>query len=156
MNTEKDSEKLAAGTKRSLPAFILRFFGLAPISQVVARDEILNLAQKELGKSQLLEALNRGLILDAIGILDGEKPLIDWRDPHEPELLRKLCEQIEAHRPKPFYQNDLQKEDVILALIEVGLGAKLVNEILAKLGFPLAPFPAQNVLQHKPESKSHE
>lgn len=38
----------------------------------------------------------------------------------------------------------LQREDVILALMEVGLGAKLVNDALLKLGFPLAPFPSQN------------
>lgn len=38
----------------------------------------------------------------------------------------------------------LNKDDVILALMDVGLGPKLVNECLRKLGFPIAPFPSQN------------
>ncbi len=38
----------------------------------------------------------------------------------------------------------LHRNDVILALMEVGLGAKLVNEVIQKLGFPLDQFPSQN------------
>ena len=35
-------------------------------------------------------------ILDAINILDGNDEPIDWRDGSQPELLRKLCEHLEA------------------------------------------------------------
>jgi hypothetical protein len=35
-------------------------------------------------------------ILDAINILDGNDDPIDWRDQQHPELLRKLCEHLEA------------------------------------------------------------
>jgi hypothetical protein len=35
-------------------------------------------------------------ILDAINILDGNDDPIDWRDGSQPELLRKLCEHLEA------------------------------------------------------------
>ena len=38
----------------------------------------------------------------------------------------------------------LHKEDVILALMGVGLGAKLINEALENLGFRLDAFPSQN------------
>lgn len=32
----------------------------------------------------------------AICILDGNEDVIDWRDRNQPELLRKLCEHLEA------------------------------------------------------------
>lgn len=35
---------------------------------------------------------------NAIDILDGNKEPIDWRDETQPEILRKLCEHLEAHR----------------------------------------------------------
>lgn len=33
----------------------------------------------------------------AIGILDGNEPVIDWRAKNNSELLRKLCEHLEAY-----------------------------------------------------------
>ena len=36
----------------------------------------------------------------------------------------------------------LHKEDVILALTEVGLGPKLVNQVLVEMGFTLETFPS--------------
>ena len=38
----------------------------------------------------------RQQILDAINILDGNDDPIEWRDYSHPELLRKLCEHLEA------------------------------------------------------------
>jgi len=57
---------------------------------------------RELGKSNVeFVQENKRLckeILHAIDILDGNSELIDWRDKSHPELLRKLCEHLEAFR----------------------------------------------------------
>lgn len=39
---------------------------------------------------------SEGVVDIAIGILDGNVDRIDWRDSTQPELLRKLCEHLEA------------------------------------------------------------
>lgn len=44
------------------------------------------------------EALTENI--KAIEILDGNEPPIDWRDQSQPELLRKLCEHLEAFNLK--------------------------------------------------------
>jgi hypothetical protein len=49
-----------------------------------------------------------------------------------------------ANCPSDSGARILHKEDVILALMGVGLGAKLINQALENLGFPLDPFPSQN------------
>ena len=45
--------------------------------------------------------------LQAINILDGNEDPIDWRDPSQPELLRKLCEHLEYHKTLEDQKEDL-------------------------------------------------
>ena len=43
--------------------------------------------------------------LTAICILDGNEEVIDWRDRNHPELLRKLCEHLEAQCGRSIPEN---------------------------------------------------
>jgi len=57
------------------------------------------LAARVIALSRELERENAKLceqIADAIDMLDGNAGLINWRDPAQPELLRKLCECLDA------------------------------------------------------------
>ena len=63
------------------------------MNQYAIEDIVFDEINKESGC--LRESVSR-----AIDILDGNADLIDWRDGSQPELLRKLCEHLEAFAMK--------------------------------------------------------
>jgi hypothetical protein len=71
-------------------------------------DIILNDNESSKKRIKELEAINEELLTHGAGleaqrsraiyILDGNSDPIDWKDRTQPELLRKLCEHLEAYR----------------------------------------------------------
>ena len=69
--------------------------------------------------------------------------------PRKDDILQRLAENSQPTEKKslsivPTVTDNgariLQKEDVTLALMEIGLGPKLINQALVGMGFTLQPF----------------